>query len=139
MAYCWMYDTQRKAFWPYTKNSTDSHVLIGPFRLGEHNSYGRMLNLHGNIASSSDTVTWRVVTGDTAEDAAANGRAAIEAALAGTSYATYVKAEGTWSAGRAHMAYPRVRAIWCCLWLSATGDWAYEGATLTATPGRGWR
>lgn len=135
----WFYDTERKGFWPYTLLSTDSHVLLGPFRLGERNGYGRMIHLHGNIASSSDDVTWRVVSGETAEEAAANGKAAIDAALAGTSYSSYVAASGIWPAGRGHMAYPRVRAMWCCIWLSSTGDWAYEHASMTATSGRGWR
>ena len=135
----WFYDTERSGFWPFDTTDTDSHLLLGPFHLGQENSYGRILNLQGNIASGSADVTWRVITGDTAEEAAANGKAAIEAAVAGSDYSSYVKASGTWSAGRSHMAYPRTRAMWCCLWLSAASDWAYETVAMTASPSGKWR
>jgi len=135
----WAYDTARDGFWPFDLGSTDSHVLLGPFRLGQPRSFGRVLNLQGNIAADSDDVTWRIVTGDTAEGAAANGKAAIVAALAGTSYASYVSSSGTWSAGRAHIVYPRNRAIWCCVWLSCDGDWAYEASSMTAIVSGDWR
>mgnify|MGYP001306778496 CR=1 FL=1 len=135
----WFYDTARDQFWAFDTTHTNSHVLFGPFRLGEGAKYGRLLNLHGNTATSSGTVTWRLVTGDTAEDAAANGKAAILAALAGGDYSSYVSASGTWTAGRSHMAYPRTMVIWCCVWLSSASAWAYETATLTATVSGEWR
>ena len=135
----WFYDTERDGFWPFNTDETDSHVLLGPFQLGLANAHGRVLNLHGNIAASSTDVAWRIVTGDTAEEAADNGKAAITAALAGSSYSSYVKSSGTWSAGRAHMAYPRTRAIFMVLWLSSTGSWAYETAALVATASGKWR
>lgn len=135
----WFYDTARDQFWPFDLTETDSHVLFGPFQLGEGNKYGRILNLHGNIAADSDNVTWHVVLGDTAEEAAANGKAAITAALAGTSYASYVASSGTFTAGRSHMAYPRSWGLWCCIWLSSAGDWAWETATITATLSGDWR
>jgi len=135
----WFYDTAREQFWPFTTESTDSHVLIGPFRLGQVNSYGRVLNLHGTIATGSDDVDWRLVTGDSAEAAAANGKAAIEAALAGESYSDYVAASGAWSAGRTHLAYPRIRAVWCCVWLASEGTWAYESVVMSATVSGRWR
>jgi len=135
----WFYDTARDQFWPFDTDETDSHVLLGPFQLGQMNSYGRVLHLHGNIAAGSAGVTWRIVTGDTAEAAAANGKAAITAALAGSSFASYVSASGTWSAGRAHRAYPRTRAIWCCLWLYSAGSWAYEQASMDVLISGKWR
>lgn len=140
----WFYDTARGGFWPFDTDETDSHVLLGPFQLGQARtatarSYGRVLNLHGNIAAGSDDVAWRIVTGDTAEEAADNGKAAIVAALAGSSYSSYVSAEGTWSAGRAHVRYPRTRAVWMVLWLHSEGDWAYEMAVLTALTSGSWR
>lgn len=135
----WFYDTARDGFWPYTVSSTDSHVLLGPFQLGHFNAFGRVLNLNGTIATGSADVVWRIVTGDTAEDAAANGKAAITADLAGSDVSSYVKSEGTWSAGRAHMAYPRTRAVWCCLWLHSAGTWAYEQIALTVMLSGGWR
>ena len=135
----WFYDTERQQFWPFDTSTTDSHVLMGPFRLGRPDSYGRVLNLHGVTAEGSADVTWALVTGDTAEVAAANGKLAIEAALAGESYSSYVASSGTWSAGRAHMAYPRNRAVWCCLWLSSDGTWAFEGVTMIALVSKEWR
>jgi len=135
----WFYDTERGQFWPFDKSTAASHVLIGPFQLGQVNSYGRVLNLHGNIATGSDDVTWRIVTGDTAEEAAANGKLAIEAALAGTSYSSYVKSSGTWSAGRSHTTYPRISAMYAVLWLSSAGQWSYEGCTLGVVESGRWR
>lgn len=135
----WFYDTARDQFWPFDLTETDSHVLLGPFRLGQADTFGQVVNLHGNIAAGSADVAWRIVTGDTAEEAAANGKAAITAALAGTSYASYVESSGTWSAGRAHMAYPRTRAVWCVLWLHSTGTWAFEEIILGAFVSGKWR
>ena len=135
----WMYDIERQNFWPYDTGATDSHVLLGPLQLGQINSFGRVLHLNGNIATGSADVVWRLVTGNTAEDAAANGKAAITAALASTSYATYVKAEGTWSAGRSHREYPRTRAVFVVVWLSSAGSWAYESSSMEATLSGRWR
>lgn len=136
----WFWDTARQGFWPYTVDSTDSHVLLGPFHIGaQPNAYGRILNLHGTTATGSESVAWRVVPGDTAEDAAANGKAAITASLAGSSYASYVTHEGTWTAGRNHMAYPRTRAVWACIWLHSTGTWAYEQVAMTIMRSGDWR
>jgi hypothetical protein len=135
----WFYDTERDGFWPFSRATSNSHVLLGPFQLGHANAFGRVLNLNGTTAASSASVTWAIVTGDTAEGAAANGKAAITAALAGSSYSSYVQSTGTWAAGRAHMEYPRTRAVWCCLWLSSAGSWAYEHVALTAMLSGGWR
>lgn len=135
----WFYDTAREGFWPYDLTEDSSHVLLGPFRLGTPRSHGRILNLHGVIATDSDDVTWRIVTGDSAEDAAANGKSAIVAYLAGNSYTTYVKSSGTWEEGRNHMVYPRIRAVWCCIWLASSGDWAYEKVAMTTTTSGRWK
>ena len=138
-AVSWFYDTARDGFWPFNRSVTDSHALIGPFRLGQPNSFGRVLNIQGNIATGSADVSWRLVTNDTAEKAASDGKAAIEAAVAGSSYSVYVDAEGSWSAGRSNMDYPRTRAVFCCLWLHSTGVWAYETSSLVATLSGKWR
>jgi len=135
----WFFDTERKQFWPYDVGSSNSHVAIGPVRIGQANHFGRLIKMHGMIATGSGTVTWRVVTGDTAEDAAANAKAAIEAYEAATSYATYVKATGDWIAGRAIMSYPRVRGVWMCLWLQASAAWGYEGCALESVQSGKWR
>jgi hypothetical protein len=138
-ATAWFYDTARDQFWPFDLDETGSHLLLGPLYLGQENSYGRIQSLQGNMAAGSATVTWRVITGDTAEEAAANGKAAIDAAVAGSDYSSYVKASGEWSAGRSHISYPRTRSIWCCIWLSASSDWAYEAMAMTRSLSGRWR
>ncbi len=135
----WFYDTARGGFWPIDTTTEQSHLLLGPLHIGRENSYGRILNLQGNMATGSDDVTWRLVTGDTAEDAVASGKSAIEAAVAGEDYSSYVAATGVWSEGRSHMAYPRTRAIWCCIWLSAVDTWAFEALAMTRVPSGKWR
>jgi len=135
----WFYDTERDQFWPFDTTETDSHLLVGPFQLGNQDFYGRVLNLHGNIAAGSDDVIWRLILGDTAEDAADDAKAAILAELAGTSFDDYVAASGTWAAGRSHMAYPRIRGMWAVLWLHSEGTWAYEAVSLEAELSGKWR
>ena len=135
----WFYDTTRDQFWPFDLSTANSHVLIGPLRIGGVNQFGLIQTIHGIVASGSEDLTWRIVTGDTAEEAAANGKLAITAALAGTDYEQYVSAHGTWEAGRSFTAYPRVRAMSICVWLSSTGDWAFEGVTLRTAPFGKWR
>ncbi len=135
----WFFDTERRGFWPFDTGETDSHVLLGPIRLGQANSFGRVLNLHGYLATSSADVTWRIVTGETEEAAADNAKAAIVLALASGDYSSYVSASGTWIAGRARLAYPRTRAVCAVLWLHSEGSWAYEAAILEASVSGKWR
>ena len=87
-----------------------SHVAIGPLRMGSPGHFGRMLKMHAMLASGSGEVNWRVVTGDTAEEAADNAKTAIETFQAEGDYSSYVKASGNWIGGRAILTYPRVRA-----------------------------
>jgi hypothetical protein len=54
----WFYDTVHDNFFPFDTTHANSHVLIGPFRLGEGNKSGRVLNMHGTMALGSGTVTW---------------------------------------------------------------------------------
>ncbi len=135
----WFYDTARDGFWPFDTDSTDSHALVGPLRLGRNNRFGLIQSLHGMIATGSGTVNWRIVPGNTAEEAAANGKAAIEAFQAGSSYASYVKASGSFVAGRSHTFRPRVEAMFACLWLQSTTAWAYEGITMQTGLSGSWR
>lgn len=104
----------------------ESHVLIGPLRAAAPGTFGRLMNLRASIAASSGAVRWRIVTGETAEEACANGKLAIEAFQAGTSYSTYVAATGGLVAGRNGIAYPRTRAEWFVVWLESTAKWGYE-------------
>lgn len=135
----WFFDSERGGLWPFKLGVNQSHVLLGPVRIGHEDRYGRVLDIHGNMAVGSSDVAWRIVPGKTAEEAAANGKLAIEASLAGASFAGYVSGSGVWAAGRSHRAYPRTRAIWCCVWLSATGAWAYESASMTRIESGKWR
>lgn len=135
----WYYDAERNAYWPFDTSKSSSHVLLGPFRLGGPDSLGIMQTLHGVIAQGSTTVNWAVIPGSTAEEAAVNGKAAIEAFLAGTSYASYIRASGSWSAGRSQTARPRVGAMWAVIWLSSSGTWAFEGCTVGIEPSGEWR
>ena len=135
----WYFDAARQAFWPFDKTEADSHVLIGPLKLGDLDSLGLIQTMHGVIAQSSAKVYWHIVPGDTAEQAAVNGKAALDAAVAGTSYADYVRASGDWTAGRSHTVRPRVTAMWAVLWLYSAGDWGYEGITCSIVPAGLWR
>jgi len=135
----WFYDTERDQFWPFDTDSTDSHLLLGPLRLGGPNDYGMIQQIHGIMAASSASVQWRIVPGDTAEEAASNGKLAITAALAGNDYDEYISSSGAWDAGRSPIGWPRAKSMWFCLWLSSTGTWAYESVLLTITPFGRWR
>lgn len=135
----WFYDTARDNFWAFDTSSTDSHVLIGPIRLGGPDAFGLIQRLHGIMAAGSTTIVWRIVPGETAEEACDNGKSAITAALAGSDFDEYISASGAWDAGRSKTAWPRTRSMWCCIWLSSEGDWAYESVHLTAIPFGQWR
>ncbi len=130
----WFYDTERDQFWPFNRSESGSHLLVGPVRLGGPNQYGMLQTLVGIMASGSAAVNWRVVTGETAEEACANGKAAITADLAGSAYDEYVEASGAWDAGRSDTAWPRVSAAWAVLWLSSAGTWAYEAINMETMP-----
>jgi hypothetical protein len=135
----WFYDSERDGFWPYSTATTDSHLLVGPIRLGDALNYGMIQQLHGIIAENSATVQWRVVPGDTAEQAADNGKAAITAAVAGNDYDQYITSTGAWDAGRSPIEWPRATSMWACLWLASEGTWAFEGIHMVITPYGKWR
>lgn len=135
----WFYDTVRDGFWPFDRTETDSHLLIGPLKLGSTDWQGLIQTLHGIIAENSAAVNWRIVPGDTAEEAAANGKLAIEADLAGNSYSGYVRGSGSWSAERSLTERPRISAMFACIWLSSAGTWAWERMTLTVIQSGRWR
>lgn len=135
----WFFDTERRNFWPFRTDRNESHVLLGPIKLATTDDIGVLSSVHGIIAEGSADVTWRVVTGETAERAASNGKAAIEAALASLSFASYVRYGGVWKPGRSATNHPRVRSMWACLWLSSEGEWAFEKVTMTLASVGAWR
>jgi hypothetical protein len=106
----------------------ESHVLIGPLRLARPGTFGRVQSLRAALGETSGTVTWRLVDGDTAEEAAENAKTAIALYQAGnvTGAGEYVAASGDLLAGRNTIVYPRIRAEWILVWLQSTAKWAYE-------------
>jgi len=110
-----------------------SHVLFGPLRVGSVGAYGRILWLVAGMATGSGPVTWRIVVGQTAEDAARRAKTAVEAFMAGSSYAEFVAMRGDWTAGRSVSVYPHLRAEWCVIWLESAATWAFESMRVETT------
>jgi hypothetical protein len=136
----WMFDTERQGFWPFQVGYAGSHVAIGPVMLGNGNTFGRLIQLHGILAQGSVDVVWRVLVADTAEQVSDNAKLAIETLVAGNA-PTGIQSSGVWrGTGANHRAYPRARGKYMILLLSATtGDWAWEGATAVIQPSGAWR
>jgi hypothetical protein len=115
----------------------DSHVLIGPVRLSKDDTHDALLaELHGVMDEVSNnnggTVTWRVVHGKSAAQAADAAKADLDLVLDGQSPVS-VAASGTFVEGRNRVKRPRTRGAWVVLWLSSTERWSYE---VVATVGR---
>lgn len=133
----WLFETDRQAFWPF-KVGAGSHVALGPLRMNDGQTHGRLIRMHGITAASSADVTWRVLVGDTAEQVSANAKTAIETLVAGGSPSN-VHSLGAWTAGINHRCYPRARGMFMILLLSASGTWGWEGAVCVTEPSGGWR
>jgi hypothetical protein len=120
-----------------------SHVLLGPFQMGSPGEFGMLAALHGIIetADVSETVTWRIVTGKTAEDAVSNAKLAVDWYLDGDTETaeSYVSASGTLKSGRSRMQHPRVRAMWNVIWLQSNYPWAFEGLVVESSTFGNWR
>ena len=134
----WFFDTARQGFWPFNVDYAGSHVALGPIRMNDGETYGRLLRLHGITAAGSADVTWRVLVADTAEAVSENAKAAIEALVAGTSPSN-IHSSGRWAAGVSHRSYPRARGLFMILLLSASGTWGWEGAVCFMEPSGKWR
>lgn len=137
-AVSWLFDTERQAFWPFKVGYAGSHVALGPVRLNDGETYGRLLRLHGITAASSADVTWRVLVADTAEQVSAYAKSAIESLVAAGSPSN-IHSSGTWTAGVNHRSYPRARGLFMILLLSASGTWGWEGAVCFTEPSGKWR
>lgn len=111
----------------------ESHVLLGPIRLASGDARDAVLaELHGLLdIESGGSVTWRVVLGDTAQEAAETAKTGVEAVQAGNS-PSGVAASGTWGDGRNLVARPRSRGVWVVVWLSSTDQWAFEAVPIVA-------
>jgi len=137
--FSWLFDTERQGFWPFVVGHTGSHIALGPIRLGDGSSFGRLIQLHGITADSSANVTWRVLVADTAEQVSINAKNAINALVLGGS-PTNIHSSGVWTAGVSHRSYPRARGKYMILLVSATsGSWAWEGANAVIMPSGAWR
>lgn len=135
----WLFDTERQGFWPFKVGYSGSHVAIGPFLMGDGNTFGRLIQLHGISASGSVNVIWRVLVADTAEQVSINAKAAIEA-LMDAEEPENIHSMGVWLAGVNHRSYPRARGKYMILLLSAlSGDWAWEGASAVISTSGAWR
>jgi hypothetical protein len=120
----------------------ESHVVIGPFRPGSPNEYGMLAAIHGAIdTDTGGAVTWRIVTGDSAEEACDRAKTAVDAYLAGntTTAETYVSFSGTWNTGRSYIAHPRVRAMWFVIWLQSDDQWSFEAIAAEIQKFGNWR
>lgn len=137
----WMFDTERQGFWPFKVDYAGSAIALGPILLGNGNSYGRLIQLHGIIAAGSVNVTWRVMVADTAEQVSINAKSVIDSlsGVAGGSM-NNIHSSGTWVAGVNHRTYPRARGKYMILVVSApSGSWAWEGASAVIEPSGAWR
>jgi hypothetical protein len=142
----WLYDTERQGFWPFKTDYAGSHIAIGPLLLGDGNTYGRLVQLHGIIASGSTNVIWRVLVADTAEQVCANAKDAmnviiqVEQGEIEIQEPENVQSMGVWTAGVNHRSYPRARGKYMVLLLSTlNGDWGFEGAACFIEPSGKWR
>jgi hypothetical protein len=106
--------------------------------MNDGSSFGRLIRMHGITASSSADVTWRILVADTAEQVAANAKAAIES-LVTSSSPSNVHSSGTWTEGINHRSYPRARGVFMILLLSSSGEWGWEGASCVTEPSGAWR
>lgn len=134
----WLFETEQNAFWPFKVAYAASHVAMGPIRMNDGDTFGRLLRLHGITAASSADVTWRVLVADTAESVSVYAKAAIETLVASGS-PTNIHSSGTWTAGVNHRSYPRARGLFMILLLSSSGTWGWEGAVCFTEPSGKWR
>ena len=134
----WLFETEQNAFWPFKVAYASSHIALGPIRLNDGETYGRLLRMHGITAAGSSDVVWRVLVADTAEAVSVNAKAAIEALVAGSTPSN-THSMGTWTAGVNHRSYPRARGLFMILLLSSSGTWGWEGAVCFMEPSGKWR
>lgn len=134
----WLFEVEQKAFWPFKVGYSGSHIAMGPLRLNDGQTFGRLLRMHGITANGSADVTWRVLVADTAEQVSVNAKAAIETLVA-SGAPTNIHSSGTWTAGTSHRSYPRARGLFMILMLSSAGAWGWEGSVCFMEPSGSWR
>ena len=112
--------------------AVESHLLVGPIHMAASDVTDSLVaELHGLMADLPGTVTWRLVMGNSAEEATDTAVAGVLAAIAGTTI-TGVAASGTWAGGRNKVERPRARGAWAVVWIEGGGRWAYEAVATVA-------
>jgi hypothetical protein len=96
-----------------------SHVAIGPIKLGPTGYDGILAELESDVALESGSVSWQVRAASSAE--------AVSALTSG-------QESGTWAAGGSARSHPKVRGVAALLYLSSTDPWAMEGMTALVRP-----
>lgn len=98
----------------------ESSVVIGPFRVSARDDLDGIVDeVHATLGYGSGSVVVSVFTSDSAEGAVDAARSAGDSA------------EHTVSSRRNKVFRPRRRGAWCCLHLSSSSRWAYEGITVS--------
>lgn len=109
-----------------------SHVLIGPVRIAADDVRDALLaEIHGVMDELGGTVTWRVVMGRSASEAAEAAKADLDAVVGGGDPSN-VSASGTWTEGRGYVSRPRSRGAWLVIWLSSDNKWSFEVVAIVA-------
>lgn len=110
-----------------------SHILVGPVRIASEDDKNAMLaEIHGLVdVEASGAVTWRVVMGETAQEAAELAYSDLTTVLGGGT-AVSVSATGTWGDARNNVVRPRTRGPWTVIWLSSSDQWAFEAMPIVA-------
>lgn len=120
----------------------ESHVLFGPLRPGGTKEFGLITAIEGVMDAGPGTeVVWRLVEGNSAEDAVERAKTAIEEHMAGNTATAeqYVAAGGSWVDGRSRRNHPRMRGMWAVLWLQSSDAWAYESVVVDMLQIGRWR
>jgi len=110
----------------------ESHLLIGPVRIAANDVRDALLaEINGVVEDLGGPVTWRVVMGPSAAEAAEDALADLNLVLDGQD-PTSAAASGTWTEGRNRVSRPRTRGAWAVIWLSSTTAWSYEVVAVVA-------
>jgi hypothetical protein len=110
-----------------------SQVLLGPFRIAADDVRDAMLTeIHGALADNSGTVVWRIVTAQTAEEAADTAVAGMALLNGDAGTRIGVLDWGEWTENRNKVARVRARGPWAVVWLASNDRWSYENVAIAA-------
>jgi len=104
----------------------ESDLLLGPFHVSRAEGMdGMVTEMVAAFGTGSGTVTWKLVTADSAEAVVDKAETALDG-----DGETGVDDTGEWVAGQNYRVYPRSRGPWAVLWLSSEAHWSYEAITM---------